>query len=621
MQAKTFFCRAGWVIPVLLFAFSCGDDNKLVLVVPKASLKSVSGLEMNSVTLHGVVDPNGFSTVAVFVYGTDNGYGDTVSADPGVITGNSNTAVYSKLTNISANTAYHYRLVTVNAVGVSFSPDSVFTTPGSVPAVSELICKEISTSSAVLSGYVNANGYSTSLTLDYGTSLEYGQTAAPQPSVVTGNHNAVFEIELTGLTSGAAYHCRLKAINEKGTVTGSDFTFSAAGSAPMVQTLSAEGIATDRATLAARVDPKLLQTSVAFEYGTTPEYGNTADFPQNPVSGDSRITVKTDISGLSPGTVYHYRVKAVNILGTSFGADSTFTSLGKLPTVITLAAGSPAADNAYIRAMVNPESLETNVAFEYGLTEEYGNSVSYSQNPVYGNTQKEIRIQLKGLNNWSTYHYRVVATNALGTAYGNDTSFRTLGTVSDIQGNVYQVAEIGTQTWMTENLKTKTLNDETPIPYVPDDNNWSLLTTPGYSVYNGSTGGNPYGMLYNWYAIQTEKICPTGWHIPTNEEWDTLAAFLGGENVAGGKLKETGYSLWISPNAGASNEYGFKGRPGGFRNKNGAYYYQSSFAYFWCSDEYDAQNGGYRRLAYNITSLYKGHSLKTDGLSVRCIKN
>jgi uncharacterized protein (TIGR02145 family) len=129
---------------------------------------------------------------------------------------------------------------------------------------------------------------------------------------------------------------------------------------------------------------------------------------------------------------------------------------------------------------------------------------------------------------------------------------------TDAAENNYSVVQIGTQTWMAENLCTTVYNDGTPIPQATD----TTIKSPDYTKYTFTTLV-PYGLLYNWFTVNTGKLCPTGWHVPTDFEWVTLAVYLGGENITGGKLKETYTSHWIAPNYGATNETGFTAVPGG----------------------------------------------------------
>jgi len=194
-------------------------------------------------------------------------------------------------------------------------------------------------------------------------------------------------------------------------------------------------------------------------------------------------------------------------------------------------------------------------------------------------------------------------------------------TVKDIDGNVYKTVTIGTKVWMAENLKTTKYNDGTAIPLVADDKAWEALTTPAYCWYNNDATANKktYGALYNWYTVNTKKLCPTGWHVPTDAEWTTLTTYLGGESVAGGKLKETGITHWTTPNTGATNETGFTALPGGSRN--GAYYFIGYYGSWWSATEYDAIIAWYRYLYYYKSTVTRDNYAKQVGFSVRCLRD
>jgi len=196
-------------------------------------------------------------------------------------------------------------------------------------------------------------------------------------------------------------------------------------------------------------------------------------------------------------------------------------------------------------------------------------------------------------------------------------------TVTDIDGNVYNTVTIGTQVWMLENLKVTKLNDGTAIPLVTDKTSWLNLTTPGFCWYgnNEATYKNTYGALYNWYTVNTGKLSPAGWHVPTDAELTTLTNYLGGESIAGGKLKETGTTHWQSPNTGATNESGFTGLPGGMRNVPGFFYNIENSGIWWSSTEYDATNEWLSEADYNYGGFYKLNLVKTCGFSVRCVKD
>jgi len=197
------------------------------------------------------------------------------------------------------------------------------------------------------------------------------------------------------------------------------------------------------------------------------------------------------------------------------------------------------------------------------------------------------------------------------------------GLLKDIEGNDYYTIKIGTQIWMTGNLKTTKYNDGTAIPLVTSNTNWSALSTPGYCWFSNDSTVNKatYGAIYNWYTINTGKLCPTGWHVPTDADWTSLTSYLGGEVVAGGKLKETGITHWQPPNIGATNESGFTALPGGNRSISGAF---GSIGYnsgWWSSTESSTTAAPCRTLNYDASNVGRGDLLKMVGLYVRCLRD
>jgi uncharacterized protein (TIGR02145 family) len=209
------------------------------------------------------------------------------------------------------------------------------------------------------------------------------------------------------------------------------------------------------------------------------------------------------------------------------------------------------------------------------------------------------------------------------------------GSVTDIDGNTYQTVQIGTQTWMAENLKTTKYRNGDPIPTNLTDAAWNAATTGAYAIYNNDAFNNTtYGKLYNWYAVtDSRNLCPVGWHVPTDTEWKTLEIFLGmstadadltggrgnAENV-GGKLKSTSI-LWTAPNTGATNESGFSGLPGGLRDGNGSYYYIGFYGYWWSSTESSTADAWSRYLLYFNGSSHRYYYGKHYGFSVRCLRD
>jgi uncharacterized protein (TIGR02145 family) len=198
-------------------------------------------------------------------------------------------------------------------------------------------------------------------------------------------------------------------------------------------------------------------------------------------------------------------------------------------------------------------------------------------------------------------------------------------TVTDIDGNVYRTVQIGGQCWTAENLRTSTYANGVPIPNVTDGNQWGDLPTTGAWVHyeNNASYENPYGKLYNWYAVlDPRNVCPTNWHVPTDGEWTVLTDYLGGESVAGGKMKSTGTQYWQDLNTGATNESGFSGLPGGFRYySNGTFNFLGYNGYWWSASESGAENAWYRTLSTYNAGIYRYSINKRDGFSVRCLRD
>ena len=204
--------------------------------------------------------------------------------------------------------------------------------------------------------------------------------------------------------------------------------------------------------------------------------------------------------------------------------------------------------------------------------------------------------------------------------------------VTDIDGNTYKTVQIGTQVWMAENLKTAKYSDGTTIPNVTDKTQWSNLTTGAWCYYDNNVAKNAkYGKLYNWYAVSkttngNKNVCPKGWHVPSDSEWTVLTDYLGGESVAGGKLKEVGTANWISPNTEATNMSLFTGLPGGYRYHYGGYYDIGNFGAWWSSTEYYKVSARLRYLlnvnGYSYDNSYSFNiDNKRDGFSVRCLRD
>jgi uncharacterized protein (TIGR02145 family) len=212
------------------------------------------------------------------------------------------------------------------------------------------------------------------------------------------------------------------------------------------------------------------------------------------------------------------------------------------------------------------------------------------------------------------------------------------GNVTDADGNVYQSVRIGTQVWTVQNLKTTKYNDGAPIPHISEETPWASLTTGGYCYFNNDIlNKETYGALYNWYVVNTGKLAPAGWHVPADEEWDTLQNHLINKGYnwdgtgAGNKIAKAlaartdwaGNGTAGAPgnNASTNNASGFSALPGGYRYNVGYFFGQSSYCYWWSATECDASSAYSRYLYCGIERLNRHYFSKRYGFSVRLLRD
>ena len=239
--------------------------------------------------------------------------------------------------------------------------------------------------------------------------------------------------------------------------------------------------------------------------------------------------------------------------------------------------------------------------------------------------------EIIGLTPETKYYLRAYATNSSGTDYGNELSFTTTsspvvvygGGVTDANGNTYQSVIIGTQEWMSENLRTTKYSDGTSIPNVTDGGEWSDLETGAWSHYENDSSQYEatYGKLYNWYAVETGKLCPTGWHVPTDSEWTVLTDYLAANGYSGSEgtaLKST--SGWNDDGNG-TDDYGWLGLPGGSRYSPGDFGGIGDYGDWWSSSQYITGYAWIRYFHPSDDSVYRNYFKKENGESVRCLRD
>jgi len=233
------------------------------------------------------------------------------------------------------------------------------------------------------------------------------------------------------------------------------------------------------------------------------------------------------------------------------------------------------------------------------------------------------------LTEGAAYYVAIKAYNNSGSSgYSNISNFTiqsstSSSTVTDIEGNVYNTVTIGSQVWMKENLRTTKYRDGTAIGTITSTSSIQSEISPKYQwVYlDNKSNASTYGRLYTWYAATDSRgLCPKNWHLPTDTEWTTLIDYLGGESVAGGKMKEVGTTHWTSPNTGADNSSGFTGLPGAYRSPYGQFVSGGSDGHWWSASDYTNISFAWsRNLSMYSGTAWRTHSSKKMGMSIRCL--
>jgi phosphodiesterase/alkaline phosphatase D-like protein len=278
----------------------------------------------------------------------------------------------------------------------------------------------VGSTSATVTGTVNPNGQATTWYFEYGTSTSYGSKTSTM-NAGSGTSNVDASATLSGLAPGTTYHYRLVATSSAGTSRGADGIFTTSSS-PAAVTGSATDVRATSATLNGTVDPNGRSTTWSFEYGTSTSYGSKTP-GKSAGAGTSPVSVAAAVSGLTPGRLYHYRLVATSDAGTSRGADHTF-STSSAPTAVTGSATSIGPTSATLNGTVNPNGQATTWYFEFGTSTSYG-SRTPAKGAGSGTSPMNVSASLTGLKAATSYHYRLVATNASGTSFGSDQTFST----------------------------------------------------------------------------------------------------------------------------------------------------------------------------------------------------
>jgi hypothetical protein len=393
--------------------------------LPTLSTTPVTGIGTSSAMSGGNINYDGGGTI------TARGvcWGTTANPTTSNLRTTDGTGVgvfTSKIEGLTAGTTYHLRAYATNSLGTAYGSDIAFSTSAVLPVITTSPVSAITSATATSGGTITSDG-GASITA---RGICWSATANPTTSdskTSDGSGTGQFVSSLTGLTAGATYHLRAYAVNSAGTAYGADITFVTSGQVPASVSQQATNLTITGATLNGVVNPNNLSTIVTFEYGLTTNYGLTIAAVQSPITGNSITNVSADITGLTQGTTYHFRVKTVNSLGTVYSGDMSFVTpnFATLNTIIisAITANSATSGGNIITdggAPVNARGVCWNTT---------GNPTIADNKSSDGSGTGSYVSLLIGLLPNTTYYLRSYATNSLGTSYGNQITFLTLATL------------------------------------------------------------------------------------------------------------------------------------------------------------------------------------------------
>jgi hypothetical protein len=390
------------------------------VMVPDAKTNAASKIGKTSAFLNGIVNGAGKAAKYHFEWGTSEAY-DSVTASAAA--GHREETINTELPGLQAGESYHFRLVTENENGSNVGADREFTTRAAVEGLSTGPVQSLQPTAATLTASLEPNGTDAHYLFEWGTSTVYDEKSS-SVDAGSGKEAVAAKAELSGLSPNTAYHYRIVASNSFGITIAEDKYFITSGP-PRITSEPPTGITHEAATINAKVDPDELETSYHFEYGETTAYGTEIPLGGAKLTaGEAPVAVSAPLTGLKIGTVYHYRLVASNGAGTTTGPDQTVETVPSAPIEGTSAI-EVSASAATLVAQVNPLGNDTTYYFQYGSEPCKPNPAACTNVPAApgadigaGEAAVPVSQKILELNPSTTYHYRVLAINSLGTSEG-----------------------------------------------------------------------------------------------------------------------------------------------------------------------------------------------------------
>jgi len=476
---------------------------------------------------------------------------------------------------------------------------------------------------------------------------------------------AVFEISLSNPLPNTLYEFKAYASVSTETIYGKIKTFTSLElKVPVLTTTQVTGISMDSAKAGGYISDncgsEITGRGICWNTTENPTILDQKTIDLNPGTG----SFVNYLSGLDPATTYFVRAYATNSTGTAYGNQVSFKTLSPTIPVITTAEVTgittyTAVSGGDITSNGGSEITTRGICWNTDENPTIENNIGYTDE---GSGDGTFTSTIINLEQGTTYYVRAYATNSVGTGYGIQVMFKTLEEygnyitygdgVTDIDGNNYTTVIIGGQEWMAENLCTTNYKDGTNMSTGGDDTNWQTATSGAYAVYpdylvDGISSDmqmrETYGLLYNWHAVNNSSgLCPDGWRVPTNEDWNQLTEYLinnydemNTDNVGnklkscrqidsplGGDCATDEQPLWGADDTQyGTDNFGFSAFPGGHRSTEGHYFNFKYYGYWWSSTEYEESTAYSRVLDFQSGDVGVSTDDKKYGYSVRCLKD
>lgn len=527
----------------------------------------------------------------------------------------------SQLTNLEPNTQYYVKgYIQFDDITLYTEQDSFITKALCPPTVVTLQATEVTESSAKTGGNITDDGGLE--IIEKGICWGESQNTDLSGIYITDtSNNTYFIITITGLSPNITYYVRAYAINNIDTAYGNEISFTTGCTSPSI-------------TSQPNGQQKCEGESVTFSV-TAAGTGLTYQWRKNGSNISGATYSSYTISSVSTSDAADYTCYITGTCGNVISDEATLT-VNTAPAITSHPSNQTIGFGGNTSFSVT--ATGTNLIYQWQENNGSGwNNISNGgSNPAYSGANTVTLTLTNVPESYDSYDYRCVVSGICSPSATSNSANLTVtficgtSTVTDVDGNVYNTVQIGTQCWMAENLNVGTMINSTAGGQLQTNNG----VIEKYCYDNNSAKCDIYGGLYEWdemmqYAPSdngtigtTQGICPTGWHIPTDIEWTTLTDELSGQSVAGGKLKETGTTHWYSPNTGATNESGFTALPGGGRSSSdGSFYALRSGGYWWSATETSSTRAWERGLGYSGAGVGRYDNIKVCSQSVRCLQD